>query len=489
MNDQVIFISVIIGTLGAAGGIAAVLAWFEIVCESNEATEKEAILTNEALNDLKKSDPGTWLHENGIRKDGHLGRHLVLVRESWANGRTVSLEELQGSATRLERLQIKGRVASFLSKFLVLVGIAGTLWLVHGVLKDFQLSTQPDGSSEMSKQAEKVTNLISALGDSFYPSLVALVSTVGIGLSYAFYARSASKFAQNLDSLLITKILPFFEVENKDAQFKGVVEKLDKIASTLSTDKGAFPQAVQSLEKSLGVFQEAIPELGKEASLVSGAIGKASKTMTKQAKNLAERTAELADALDDSLTSAARKIEKTAKDTETIVSNFEKGTIETSKFVEGTKVLIEDSRKGLEAAAGQVAKSIEDIPAHVAAGAKDIREDVREGMTQVTMEFGATLTEQVAKVTDEVGVASDNATKAISTAVEQQVQQLSNAGQRLDDISGVVGSNSQSLASDLQRLNTVNLNVKEQVDRLKSMGFSEAKTGFAMRLWNRIRRR
>jgi hypothetical protein len=265
--------------VASIGCIAAIRSWLRISKEAAGVAQAESILTGEeAWNDAYPHDKlklATWLRENGIKPDSHVGDFIRTCWSAWLGGRPASLTELHVLVARRERGHRSTRLSAGISALLLVFGIIGTLSSIKPVLQDFKFQIeketangmagdetelvsggdradeeqdiQKDASSVMAN-TELVNNLIHNLGNAFWPSLLALFGTIAVVSFRGLYSMSLHKFVLDLDRFAVDVLIPRYRVPSLSEQYQEVKATLATVTANLIQRDGRFHQAVEQLE-------------------------------------------------------------------------------------------------------------------------------------------------------------------------------------------------------------------------------------------------
>lgn len=110
---------------------------------------------------------------------------------------------------RRERSKLAGKPSGGIASLLLIIGILGTLWSIHPVLKAFQFKVSAstgaipldDGPAlvNVADSTELVNSLMNNLGDAFMPSLTALIFTILVVALRGWYSLALHRYTLELD--------------------------------------------------------------------------------------------------------------------------------------------------------------------------------------------------------------------------------------------------------------------------------------------------
>ena len=365
-----VFISLLaILTIAATGWIAALHSWTRITAEQKGIKNAEYKLSSDdAWEDAYPHDKlklATWLRQNGIKPDSHLGDFIRTCWSAWLGGRPASLTELHVLVARRERSHKATRLSAGIAALLLVCGIVGTLSAIKPVLGNFRFDTvggAPTTEDIQSSDAEtnhgdgdvstdRVNKLIHDLGDAFLPSLLALLGTILVVFFRGIYSLSLHKFTLDLDRFAVDTLIPRYRVPSLSEQYQEVKATLSSVTESLLHREVRFHEAVQQLENLVAGISPALGGLNTAA------------TNTKEAAAaLASGATSITEALnlhlgaESSIHRAINGLDLVFKKTEQTMTNF-------ASIVSGFGESNTASQQGLELAIQALAQSVGQIAA------------------------------------------------------------------------------------------------------------------------------
>ena len=371
-----------ITTIAVTGCIAALHSWARITAEQKGIKDAEAkLISDNAWDDAYPHDKlklATWLRQNGIKPDSHLGDFIRTCWSAWLGGRPASLTELHVLVARRERSHKTTRLSSGIAALLLVCGIVGTLSAVKPVLEKFQLQVaeetiiQPaiDGQQEdavsgttdepetaepdrdaalVSENAKKVNSLIQKLGGAFYPSLLALLGTIVVVSSRGLYSLSLHRFTLDLDRFAVDTLIPRYRVPSLSEQYQEVKATLACVTETMVQREERFLGAIEQLENLVAGISPALS--GLDAAVTS--TKEATEALTSGATSVTE-------ALNRNL-GAKSPIHLAVKGLDLVFEKTEKSLGNLSSIVDGIGESNATSQEKLGSAIQALGQSIEKI--------------------------------------------------------------------------------------------------------------------------------
>jgi hypothetical protein len=190
-----------------------------------------------------------WLRTRGISLDSCIADSIRACWSAWLGGRATSLTELHVLVARRERARGSARLSAGIAALLLVVGIAGTLSCVHPILKSFQFQVSSNGElQEIAESTALVNSLVNNLGDAFWPSLIALGSTVFVVFCRGCYALSLHRFTLELDRFAISSLIPRFRPSSITREYSDVKRILSELSDAISRREQGFGDIVDRLQ-------------------------------------------------------------------------------------------------------------------------------------------------------------------------------------------------------------------------------------------------
>jgi hypothetical protein len=369
-------------TIAASGCIAALHSWTRITAEQKGIKDADnKLISDDAWNDAYPHDKlklATWLRQNGIKPDSHLGDFIRTCWSAWLGGRPASLTELHVLVARRERSHKATRLSAGIAALLLVCGIVGTLSAVKPVLEKFQLQVaeeaiiqpvtdgqQTDALSErtdeinaeepdrdaalVAENARKVNKLIQNLGGAFYPSLLALLGTIVVVSCRGLYSLSLHRFTLDLDRFAVDTLIPRYRVPSLSEQYQEVKATLASVTETIFQREERFLGAVEQLENLVAGISPALSGLDAAA------------TSTKEATEaLTSGATSVTEALNLNL-GAKSPIHRAVKGLDLVFEKTEKSLGNLSAIVEGIGESNATSQEKLGSAIQALGQSIERI--------------------------------------------------------------------------------------------------------------------------------
>lgn len=369
-------------TIAATGCIAALHSWTRISAEQKGIKDADSkLISDDVWNDAYPHDKlklATWLRQNGIKPNSHLGDFIRTCWSAWLGGRPASLTELHVLVARRERSHKATRLSAGIAALLLVCGIVGTLSAVKQVLEKFQIQVaveatiqteadgqQTDALSETADQleaeepdrdaalveenAKKVNELIQDLGGAFYPSLLALLGTIVVVSCRGIYSLSLHRFTLDLDRFAVDTLIPRYRVPSLSEQYQEVKATLASVSENMFHREGRFLGAVEQLEKLVTGISPSLNGLDAAATSTK----EATEVLTSGAKSITE-------ALNRNL-GAKSPIHRAVKGLDLVFEKTEKSLGNLSSIVEGIGESNRASQEKLGSAIQTLGQSIERI--------------------------------------------------------------------------------------------------------------------------------
>ena len=428
-------ILIILAIVIAVGLVCATIAAFRVGGAETKAMTKVNRLTESRWIELWDTSDTTvkrWLKFNRIPEDSHVADQVHALWNGWKGRRLPGIAELHATAARRERINLPARISAGIAKFLLIVGIAGTLLLVHGILNQFKFPVGIEGGQDAARGAEAVEAMFSQLGEAFWPSLFALIGTVLVASAHGAYIFQANKFASALDQFLLRTLLPKFNFEDKEDQLTNVQVKLSTIADSLNKRDEALADASKQLGEMLEELRTATPKFGED----SRKLGEAAANLATAAENLGKSMNQHFGKKSPAVTASAEfkraaaaasravnKLEGLAKKVESTSAQNAAGTEKSAQKIEAAAESIPTALKsGMETASARIAKTGSEIATKVASQLDDViaqkgleaAEVISVAASKAAGDTASTITESVKSASDDLGTSVD----AINQGIE-----------------------------------------------------------------------
>ena len=438
-------------TIAATGCIAALHSWTRITAEQQGIKDAESkLISDDAWNDAYPHDKlklASWLRENRINPDSHLGDFIRTCWSAWLVGRPASLTELHILVARREKSHKATRLSAGIATLLLVCGIVGTLSAIKPVLGDFRFDSiglqstaeQPKISSadtysgDVDASTARVNKLIHDLGDAFWPSIVALLGTILIVSCRGLYSLSLHKFTLDLDRFAVDTLIPRYRVPSLSEQYKEVKVTLSGITEKLIEREGRFHEAVKQLENLVAGISPALSGLDAAANSTKDA-----------AAALASGATSITDALNRNL-GAKSSIHKAIKGLDSVFAKSEQSLSSFASVVESIGESNVASSQGLEMTIQSLAQAVGRIAAdhqtHQAAIGAALRE-FKGSLTGIPATIAATskqaldagiasLKSSVAQLNDEQKIWHAASTQDLKAATIAGLTGITKAGENL----------------------------------------------------------
>ena len=279
------------GTVGFFGIVLALKAAFAVLSERKVLTQaQESLVSSEAWESdeafpVEGAKLNDWLGKMGIPSRSFVGDFIRTCWSAWLGGRSASLAELHALVARRERGRREVRVSAGIAATLLIIGIVGTLWCVHGILQNFSVPTTISGeSAEVSEGAERVNSLVQELGGAFWPSLVALGFTILVVCSRGLYAMGIHRLSLDLDSFAVDVLIPRYRVASLAEQTHEVRDNLRQVIDRLLQREADFHSSAEKFHEAVREISPALKDLGT----ASATSLEAARSMTEQARTIAD---------------------------------------------------------------------------------------------------------------------------------------------------------------------------------------------------------
>jgi len=351
-----------------------------------------------------------WMRESGVERDSHLSDYFRSCWAAWIGGRAVSLSELHQLVSRRERSRRTARISGGIATLLLVVGILGTLFSIHPVLKDFQLPMNPSGEltpEELSESTEKVNSLISNLGDAFFPSLVALLGTVLVVSCRGLYSYQLNRFVLELDSFAVDFLIPKFRPATITDQFRDVKEIFVGLSDSISEREGKFEGVVEQLN----TFVEKVGPAVEAISAAASSLNLASEVSQKSAETLSSRSQSISNGITRHLGKRSPMYKA--------ISGFEDIFSRTESTLEKLAELVEEQGEGNRADRKELTMVIESLEKAVGQISDDHETDRKS-----SREAADDLKKEVEKLPKQIDSKAKEAIEAGISAIEEQLRSL-----------------------------------------------------------------
>ncbi|HYN78368.1 MAG TPA: hypothetical protein VES73_11310, partial [Lamprocystis sp. (in: g-proteobacteria)] len=225
-----VIISLIVGGIGVVGLFAAFRAAHAISLERAAMRRGRSALRDLPMGQDTVFNYRDWLIDRGANlADSHFADHLLAAADATKSGRAVSLHELHEVSARREARRVWARLSGGITALLLVCGIAGTLAAIKPVLGNFALDSKAAGTTEVSVNITKATDLIQGLSTAFLPSLVALLFTLIVASARGWYAHGRGVLAGELDRLDMEDLFQRFPPPSLSRELDGVRGQLAEL--------------------------------------------------------------------------------------------------------------------------------------------------------------------------------------------------------------------------------------------------------------------
>lgn len=404
------YLATILALIGILGVICAFAAHVQIGHEikklQNGSDALEALFSTHGskvrryasdISEVKDSSPVMFLNSNGFAHDSHFADWLLAVWGGWMANHVPTLTELHNTSIRRERRRFSGRLAAGIMGLLVICGIAGTLFCIHPILDQFHVKSTAAGETEAHQRAEQATKMIQALGQTFLPSLTALVFTVCLAISRGWYLQSANELTWKLDRFAVDSL--FYKFRPR-----------------------MFGEELGNVQIEISELIEHMEEREKKALVLLTALGQYTQTLSKLVPGVVQAT--------NSMDKAAQQFGGQAEALRSAIEQQfgEKSAVITSlNSVVASAQTCHGSAQALQAATRELNGTVE---AHTK-GATVAQLRLEATMASFPREVGAIVTEHTTKSVGETNAALEKTTlvmKGIAVAVDTATQTLGEAG-------------------------------------------------------------
>lgn len=257
-------IAFVVGIIGIIGLFAAIRAKHEIDLE--RINLKKGSL---ALRDLPKHNGHEYNYRDWLQSidskpsfiDSHFANHLLAAADTTQAKRAISLPELQDVSARREARRFWARVSRGITAMLLVCGIAGTLLSIKPVLGGFVLDDKGTGTTEVTVNINKATDLIQGLSDAFLPSLVALILTLLVAAARGWYTHMRDVLAGELDRLDLEDLLVRFPPPSLSRELDGVRGQLADLTAQMLASQRNLDAFVERLSDAANNFHSDTPYL------------------------------------------------------------------------------------------------------------------------------------------------------------------------------------------------------------------------------------
>ena len=408
---EYIISTLVVGGIGLAGFVGALLAWQQLSGERIALGTLRGFFQNGQgpLHALQEKFYSTlaveWLLEKSVPQDSHAADHLLAAWGGFLANHLPTLGELHTLSARRERARTPARFSGGVATVLLVCGVAGTLVAIHPVLSGFTIQVNTDGTvQDASRSAENVMGMIHLLSKSFYPSIAAIVGTLIIVLTRSFYQRAAFELGRELDRFAVDSLLPAFRLRTLGEEFADTLVKLGSLADAVGRRDAEFASAVSSLAQVVTDMRSAGPELRDAAKQVATA-----------ATGLAKDATSVVSGLAASFGSNGALVKS--------ISGFEKSVTRNSEAV---------------AALNTASKKLEDTTRTLAGVVQHVPGALEKGCAA-----------GIAQFSDQTRQAVHEATRDVTTALNQVVSPLNSTTVALKEATQEIKTNSQSTQKEI----------------------------------------
>ncbi len=404
------FPTAIIIIIGLIGFLAAVAAWQQIRGEFAPLEhlrrffkDGQGALQALGQENLYSTTAAEWLRANGIPQESHAADHLLAVWGGWLAQRLPTLGELHSLSARRERGRGAARWSTGIVAVLLVCGVAGTLVAIHPVLSRFNIQVDASGTvQDAAKSAENVMSMIHQLGNSFWPSIVAITFTLLIVMARSGYNHAAFLLGRELDRFTVDSLLPAFRLRTVGEEFIDTQVKLGSLADSIERRDRDFADAIQALPDIIKEMRNAGAELRSAAKQVATAASRlstdASGVINGLASHLGEDGALVRSVLGfkqsvdrnqeaaQLLAAASKGLENTTRTFTDVVEHvpraLEKGCTDAiGKFTEQSREAAEVTRKNIADTVGSAVAPLNESAAKIQAIKGEISAVLAEGKT------------------------------------------------------------------------------------------------------------
>lgn len=356
------------------------------------------------------------------------------------------LHDLRELALQDEMSRISAATLRTIISFLLIVGIFGTLFGVHSVIKSWDLYMINEF---------KVSDLTPALE----PSMFAVAGTVLLMWLQGVYSHFLQRYLLELDQITMEELLPRLQpVSNTqnsstdiDANIKNIAKSMGEMAAVLDKLGGT----IDALKSKVEPYQEYSKRLQELKDKTKATADKLSKEQKKQSKQLSDAEKNLEDYKQDEL---ARQKESA----ETLRSSLDAA----SKVREAYKQLTAQSTDSLKQLNGNVemmqrlAETARNIPSY----ANNIRKYVED--INKTVEHRGNI-DTALSIIDSQKDDMERLSKGAYELAEQAAASLNSANEYLTGMTGIDSKYKDALQENDRKLNTTYEQMKTTAKELK----------------------
>lgn len=410
------------GAVGLIGCGAAVAALTAIARERKAIGDSSVKLASseawEGGHGVSEMDLSTWLREKEVDLDSGIADVIRVCWSAWLGSRAATLTEIHVLVARRERSKLAAKLSGGIAALLLVIGIVGTLWSVHPVLKAFQFRvSSPTGSTpvadgpalvNVAESTELVNALMSNLGDAFMPSLAALVSTIVVVALRGLYSLGLHRYTLELDRFAMGIVMPRYRPRSISEEFDEVRETFQSLANSIQRRDEKFDRLTDQVSHLVKVFGPTVGQLDIATSKISGAADSLSARANSIATTLTRtlgRKSPLFAAVDgfegifqrtnDEIIRLGGILESAEKSSEEVRQKAAASVDRLAQAVESVGHAHKEDRDKVSAVVVEVKSLVSELPIEVTEVTRDI---VRSGLEKIGTSFDLFLRDQKEEV-------------------------------------------------------------------------------------------
>ncbi|WP_295390444.1 hypothetical protein [uncultured Thiodictyon sp.] len=471
-----ISLSILVGAIGLVGIVAAWLAYKGIDAE-RDALRRGSLGLEDVPDSDEKYDYRGWLKERRL-DDSHFGDHVRAAADARRSSRAISLQELHQVSARREARRGSARVSGGIAGLLLVCGIAGTLFCIKPVLRDFDITAdQRNGETQQAIKASSAVgkaeggqsssgpgginnakNLIHDLSQAFLPSLWALVLTVIVAMVRGLYTHNRGTLAGELDQLDLEDLFARFPPPSLSRELDGVRAQLADLTAQMLASQRNLDGFVQRLTDAAQGFQNNAPPLQEASNRFVGGVKHLAPRLDILSKTIADHLGPTAPVVSrfDGLLAVATDVNKAAAQMQTAGAILSEHLSASHRLLKDTTDALPaqfqaacQSASGViaQAASHALATACQDAVARLDAAALPLR-DAAQSVAAENRALKADTSQTIANLTRSVEALCDATTKGMRTDLNTG---LDAATGRVDSLLTATASQVRASLNDAQQ--------------------------------------
>lgn len=280
-----LLISAAVLAIAAIGVLAAIQARAKVLQARKMVRRARNLLSSseswEAAYPYEEVKLREWMQSRGIPRGTGVSDVICVCWSAWVSTRAVTLNEIHALVARRERSKTSPRLSSGIATLLLVCGIVGTLFCIHPILQNFQLSlslpagdiaaTDAPANVSVAENTSKVNQLMRDLSNAFYPSIAALAGTIVVVSFRGGYQLALQKYTLELDEFTMGTVIPRYAPPSITSEYASIRETFEGLAQSISSREEKFDAVVESLDKIVGGLQPALEGLDEGVGKLSTA--------------------------------------------------------------------------------------------------------------------------------------------------------------------------------------------------------------------------